>query len=344
MLENQGILKLKLAKSVIFVFTGEFGYELLNWQGKIRKFAKQNPDAKLIAVSKQACELLYRDSTSLFLPLDDAEVYKKSYADRYFSHASSYKYKNVFTEIFDSLWAIIFRRKIKSYLKSNWPTSREYPDRPKYVFSDSVNNFDDIKFGAARTRFSRFFWGNPEDIYTSLPVQDNIYINLQQNLSSDELVSANNATHSDLPIMIIQTAARDRIIRSTDDIDEDSVIKEISSIWNVILLEYRSTRYSDTQGIFENNTYQKIQIENLAQQIAVMSCASVCVSFTHGDFRSNTYVPAFAGMKSIVITDESTLQNSAVEFWNDHVFSGKIIPIIYNSSQSTLKRIQESRT
>ena len=45
----------------VFTFIGEFGYEMFNWQGVIRKWAKKhkNPDDKIFIYSRQGLKSLY---------------------------------------------------------------------------------------------------------------------------------------------------------------------------------------------------------------------------------------------------------------------------------------------
>ena len=45
----------------VFTFLGEFGYELLNWQGTIRKWSKlhKQPEDKIVICSRKGLEQLY---------------------------------------------------------------------------------------------------------------------------------------------------------------------------------------------------------------------------------------------------------------------------------------------
>ena len=46
----------------VFVFVGEFGYELLNWQGVIRKFRRLNPNVRVICASRGNVQPLYENA------------------------------------------------------------------------------------------------------------------------------------------------------------------------------------------------------------------------------------------------------------------------------------------
>ena len=39
----------------VFIFLGEFGYELFNWQGVVRKFAGQLPASSRIEIGRASC-------------------------------------------------------------------------------------------------------------------------------------------------------------------------------------------------------------------------------------------------------------------------------------------------
>ena len=79
-----------MGKTFCFIFLGEFGYELLDWQGKIRKL-RENKKLDIWAVSRSSCELLYRDSADFFISLDECPEYFNSKAHSYFSHEQSTK-------------------------------------------------------------------------------------------------------------------------------------------------------------------------------------------------------------------------------------------------------------
>jgi hypothetical protein len=198
-----------------------------------------------------------------------------------------------------------------------------------------------MQFGAARTRFSRLKSGAPDGIYEDIPYSENRYINFQNSVTKSKQIEALKSVKSTKPIAVVQTASRNRVIRSTDNINEQELLLELSKEWEIVLLEYESQRFSDTQGRFGQSEYHSITFKNLEEQMNVLSQADICISFTHGDFRSNTYVPALIGKQSIVVTSKKLMENSAVETWNEHVFSGEIIPIIFSSNEATRLAIKQ---
>lgn len=336
---------MKKRELYIFIFVGEFGYELINWQGKVRKFVEFNPDALVAISGKNACEVLYRDFSDIYIALDECRAYKHSFADRYFAHAKNYRYKGKISDLIDEIWAVKFRLLVKKFLIKELRKKVEPNFRPFFVFSDLPKNIDGLTFGAPRSFFSRLFCSKPQDIYLNAPIQENSYRDIAENLRAHEISHVEVFSQSMRPRAIIQTASRNRINRVQNFLDEEVFLNEIAKYWEVYLLEYESTRNSDTQGTFKLDSFQKIRVKTLAEQISYLSKADVCISFTHGDFRSNTYVPALAGLKSFVITDKETLKNSDIKLWNESVFAGEIIPITLENPELVvleIKRIQNS--
>ena len=50
----------------VFTFIGEFGYELLNWQGTLRKWVKENKKEgdEIVVCSRKGLDLMYEDILS----------------------------------------------------------------------------------------------------------------------------------------------------------------------------------------------------------------------------------------------------------------------------------------
>ncbi len=310
---------------------GEFGYELLNWQGRIRKFKKDFPEEILISASRAQCEILYRDSTEHFVSLSAIPSYIGSIADRYFCHSKNYEFKNIFSEIFDSFQAFVIRRNLKQEIKKKLRVIGVENKKSIFVFSDKVTTFGNYKFGAPRSRFTRIRWGRPDDIYTGLPTGENDYIDLRKNLIEADFNKNPIIEYCNRKVALIQRAERSRIIRVDNSIDEDSYLEEIAKSYEIFLLDYTSTRYADTQGKFKSVAFPHIELETLGEQVALFSKSDLNINFIHGDFRSNTYVAAFCGKRSFVITPSKLYNREYIDKWNKEVFSGEIVPFVYSS-------------
>jgi hypothetical protein len=318
-------------KIIVFVFLGEFGYELLNWQGRIRKFKKEFPEEFLVSASRGQCEILYRDSTEYFMSLSSIPSYQGSIADRYFCHSKNYQLDNIFSEILDSFQALLIRRNLRLEIKRELQVIGVKNRNLKFIFSDKVTRCGRYKFGAPRSRFARVRWGSPDDIYKGLPSGENDFIDLRENLIEKDFKKNKMIENQNRKVALIQKAKRTRIIRIDNFIDEDIYLEEIAKSYEVVLLDYSSSRFADTQGKFTSTVFPHIEIESLGEQVALFSKSDLNINFIHGDFRSNTYVAAFCGKKSFVITPSELYDREYIDKWNDEVFSGEIVPFVYSS-------------
>ena len=66
----------------VFIFTGEFGYELLSWNGVVRKWYHENykeGDTVIIA-SRPGLDLIY-EMADYYIDLSEIDAYNKCIAD-----------------------------------------------------------------------------------------------------------------------------------------------------------------------------------------------------------------------------------------------------------------------
>ena len=317
----------KKCQIVAFVFLGEFGYELLNWQGLVRRYSHNNPDKTIVALSRTSCEMLYTDH-SKFIALDSNDRYLKSVASGYFARHP----KGRANGVRDCLGTIALRRSIVIHIKQEIKTNNV-----KVVFSDRCRQVDGIQFGASRFRFGL----EPEhaSIYDGKELGQNKYIKLK--------------TEHKLTIEIendyifVMTARRSRIVRDGKTLDIESILNALSSIGTVVVGEFKTVRTDETEPIFNSNPQiRRHSISNMDEQINLINSSKVCVFISEGDFRSHTYVPPMAGRDVFVIGSSGIFKNGDIEGWNRHVFEfgGQIIPLpvelIDSNSQSGYERFQ----
>ena len=71
----------------VFTFIGEFGYELLNWQGVIRKWASVNKKEgdNIIICSRKGLDLLY-DFADYYIDISDLKSLQTTVGDCYTSY------------------------------------------------------------------------------------------------------------------------------------------------------------------------------------------------------------------------------------------------------------------
>ena len=68
----------------VFIFTGEFGYEMFNWQGVVRKWCQKNKKSgdKVIICSRQGLENIY-SFADYYFNISQIESYNNTVADCY---------------------------------------------------------------------------------------------------------------------------------------------------------------------------------------------------------------------------------------------------------------------
>lgn len=95
----------------IFIFLGEFGYELLNWQGVIRKFSKTaEASDKIICCSRTNLHPLY-EMADAYLDISKVGPFAKGIACAYYALAGPVYNIN-------SRMNLIYARQLKTELKS----------------------------------------------------------------------------------------------------------------------------------------------------------------------------------------------------------------------------------
>ena len=310
----------------IFVFTGEFGYELLNWHAKIRKFSLLNPNLQIITASTGATRNLYKDF-SVFYPLDDLKVFRYAVADTYFLRRLRFK-KDDFLDV---LLAMIRRYRIKRYLLNLLgPNVNKY--KSFFVFSDKSKSFDGLQFGSRRwaPRINLFRKRNFQDIYDNLPTSENLY----KALDADEQKSLEMKQRLDdlgvsTPFVLVQSAERDNFLKKRRT---EMALNELFEIFctrlPVVQINFSQVRSEDTQSNLKASG-TIIVCKSLEDQVALIRLSAFCVFFSSGDYRSLHYVPPFCGVDVYSVTSSSVVSNSSIAKWNKEVFNfgGKILPI-----------------
>lgn len=141
----------------VFVFVGEFGVELLNWQGVIRKFAKTVSSIdKIVCCSRGSVHPLY-EMADLYIDISEVESFKQSQASGYYSCLVMDNGKGVFfrnhLNPLRSLRARAHQHHIEAELKlfilqglteQGLVTS---PSECRFIFSSESTHINACKFG-----------------------------------------------------------------------------------------------------------------------------------------------------------------------------------------------------
>lgn len=150
----------------VFVFLGEFGVELLNWQGVIRKFALTiSSDDTIVCCSRGNVHLFY-EMADIYIDISEVESFKQSQASGYFSCLVRDNGKGVFfrnhLSPMKSLRGAAHQRHIESDLRSFILKSlrKQGIDNDisgyNFIFSSQSTHINGCKFGTSAYRNSLF--------------------------------------------------------------------------------------------------------------------------------------------------------------------------------------------
>jgi hypothetical protein len=240
----------------IFVFLGEFGFELLNWQGTIRKFAQTiSSDDKIVCCSRANLYPIY-EMADLFIDISDVDAFRQSVASMYsgflFSDVADVDFRHSLRRDLKT-WAFQrrMRAEVRDYvlrqLKAKLVINSE--KQCVFVFSDEGRKLNGCKFGALpvpsgfwqafevqmgswlRAFFpalmrihdrTRELLGWPVDrqpdgeVYERLDVQNNVYAKINPDLSVAKSVEEKLGRPLTKPYILCQTRRRDCAQPSSD--------------------------------------------------------------------------------------------------------------------------------
>jgi len=304
-----------------FVFTGEFGYELFNWQGVVRKWIQENKtlDDKIIICSRQGLENIY-DFADQYINISQVESYNNTVADCY----RGYIWEEREDLEFDD-WPIIgsgpvynkLVEQIESDIKS---LTNKTVNVDKWIWSHYYQEIHGCHFGHGGPGGGSIysdgkFLSNNEYTKIKLPNLNEIKTKLQKHINID----------LDKPFILSQSGFRDGkgyLEKSKVKIDPAAVNYFNSAHIPILFLDFDLGRYWDSTSRF-NNIHNTYSCSNFTEQACLILLAEKCVFMTEGDFRSHTYVPPMLGKDVHVIASHEVLRlpSASVDFWNKNMFT-----------------------
>ena len=305
-----------------FVFTGEFGYELFNWQGVVRKWSIENkkPGDKIVICSRQGLESIY-DFADYYINISQVESYNNTVADCY----RGYIWEERDDLEFDD-WPIIgygpVYEKLVEQIKTDIQSLvfKTIPIVDRWIWSHDYQVIDGCHFGHGGPGGGSIYSDGkflPNNRYKKIELLnfDKLKIELQKNINID----------LDKPFILSQSGFRDGIgyLRKSRVQINTSVVSHLNKQnIPVLFLNFDSGRYWDSTSQFKNN-YNTYKCNNFNEQACLILLAKKCVFMTEGDFRSHTYVPPLLGKDVHVIASHEVLRlpSASVDFWNKSMFT-----------------------
>ncbi len=303
----------------IFVFTGEFGYEILNWVGVIRKFSQSlSHGDRIICCSRKGLKSFYNDFSE-YVDVSHLAHFKKSRADRYGCYTKTnlerlYKYFRI--DIQSRV-----NREIKAYVYSVVKDLQAMPH--EFIFSSEQHVMHNLKFGFG-------------SIYGNLDIDNNLYRVPAVDSSHKAKIEASLGFNLDEPYILCQSAKRAVVARSTQAIPTEKLLEPLSKKIKVVLLQFQTGRYADSYSNFAHVSNCFVYAaDSFDEQGCLIANSYKCLFFTEGDFRSHIYLPPCLGKDVVAIAPadvykikgEGRALTSPIDFWNENVFTfgGQII-------------------
>ena len=307
----------------VFTFIGEFGYELLNWQGTIRKWAtkykKENDE--IIVCSRKGLDIMY-ETADWYLDISSLPSMQNVVADCYWSY--------VFT---DGTHAGLPRRewKIKrtgqhienikneiNYILKNDLRG----DYVTWVWSCEYQELNDCQFGLITPGGSQ--GGIYNSPFNQLDINNNVYKKF--NLSDDKQKIRKKVENKlgfslDEDYTLCQTGFRKGYEHTKVRINHEKIINKMSKDCKVVLMDFNTNRLNDSYSKFDTN-FDTIEVDNIKEQALLIENSRKCVFFSEGVLRSHTYLPPMFGKDvEVIAPKEIFLKHDApVDFWNKNVF------------------------
>ena len=295
-----------------FVFIGEFGYELFNWQGVVRKWAIENkkPNDKIFIFSRNGLQSLYEYADE-YINISTLESYNKTVADCY----SGYVWEE--SELPFDDWPIIRRGKHLEDIKRDVVNLIDTSDDIDWVFSCDYRQKDGYHFGLGGPGGGSIYDGR-------LNLENNKYVKIKPVADNKQIIQSKVSIDLDKPYILCQTGFRDGkgyTSKSKVKIDHQLVFDNIELNLPILFLDFNSGRYWDRNSNFSNafDTYKCSTFDE--QSTLILNC-EYCIFTTEGDFRSHLYLPPMLGKDVHIIASNEVLRlpSASVDFWNKNIF------------------------
>ncbi len=307
----------------VFTFIGEFGYEMMNWQGTIRKWALDNKKEgdEIIVCSRKDLDIMY-ELTDYYFDISNLESMQNVVADCYWSYVFV---DGTGPELPRKQWKIKRKGehidKIKNEVKELLRDTLKN-DVVKWIWSCDYQEMDGCLFGLRQPG------GSQGGIYNTsqnqLDINNNVYKKLQV---SDNIKQIRKNIENELGFslseeyILCQTGFRKGYEHSKVRIDHEKIINELNKECRVVLMDFNTNRMHDSYSKFDTN-YETIKINSIKEQALLIEHAKRCVFFSEGVLRSHTYLPPMFGKDVEIIAPKDIFlkHDAPLDYWNKNVF------------------------
>jgi hypothetical protein len=309
----------------VFTFLGEFGYELLNWQGVIRKFAATiGPSDAIVCCSRAHVYPLY-ERADLYIDISDAPFFNRSRACCYSATIGAGAPGRAVNRAFDAALRASLRSFVRHRIQSLKPEWTASDREMVFVFSSRKTTVRGFVFGCDPDRIE-----SEADIGEGLEVDTNAYARIAPDLAVRREVERRAGFDLSEPYVLVQTRQR-RVGPASEPLPVARMVGALARQTRVVRLWFETGRLLDSFSRFDTEEdCIDYQARSFPEQACLTHFAARCVFFTEGDFGSHTYVPPFMGKDVVAVAPRSVYLpwRAAIDFWNRSVFrfGGQLIP------------------
>ena len=304
----------------VFVFLGEFGYELLNWQGIVRRFAERLPAGSRIVVAGRRGLASWYESASAYVDLSDFAPFQDSVAAGYFAVPADQPGRRLPPSARELAFDAALRRAIRAEVLRR--LELHDGSNVRCIFSSELTAFPDCAFGVDRHWYGRR--GSRGNIYgASDLLRDNTYRRLEPVCEDHAGLERQLGQGLEEPYALVQLRRREVGPQAGGVLDERRVINALARRMPVAVLSFDTGRLRDS-GSWARVPHlgREVRVADFTQQSCLISHARRCVFLTEGDFGSHLYVPPMLGHDVIAVASRQVLAqpSAAAAFWNARVF------------------------
>lgn len=300
----------------VFVFVGEFGYELLNWQGRVRRFARSSgPDDRVFCAGRRGVGLLY-EAAAAYVTLSDFLPYASSLASGYFCVPPNINVCSRETVQFLEGLKAPLERYIRDQLAEQGMTLAE---QARFVHSFESASIGPYRFGLDLRNYGPLL---EQDIYSLLPFYENDYVRLTPKAEMVAEMCTRARVAVGEPFILCQSRYRNEA--GEPRIDVERLLSRMAAECRVVFLTFASDRTTDSFSTLEaGENISVLHVETLAEQCAIIAAATECVFFTEGDFGSHIYIPPLLGKTVTAVCYDHILNKGSTPLglWNQAVFN-----------------------
>ncbi len=323
----------------VFTFLGEFGYELLNWQGVIRKFAKTRGPSDLIVCCSRANLYPIYDCADLYIDISDLPLFRQSRACAYSGTIGLGAPGRAVNRAFDAMVRATVRRSVRRRLQllgAPWSVGQE---RLVFIFSSRRHQLHGLTFGCDPGRIEL-----DADIGDRLDLTANLFEQLRPDFAVQPAIEAQLGFSLREPYILVQTRAR-RVGPRSERVPKVEMIRALSEHMRVVLLAFETGRSLDSFSRFPSaESCIRYTGRTFPEQACLIHFARHCVFFTEGDFGSHTYVPPLMGRDVVAFAPASVYEpwRTSIDFWNRHVFrfGGQLHPKVAEETLASAAMVQ----